>query len=79
MVVELAKPLRREAAMHRAESPMMRTLRQLDMDRRRLSVPDTIALVVGYTLIVSAAGIGLMTLLDWLDGRPVSVLALLGL
>lgn len=65
--------------MHRSESPMMRTLRQLDHDRRRLSVPDTIALVVGYTLIVSVAGIGLMTVLDWLDGRPVSVLALWGL
>lgn len=63
--------------MHRSESPMMRTLRQLDYDRRRLSVPDTIALVVGYTLIVSAAGIGLMTMLDWIDGKPVSVIAVL--
>lgn len=59
--------------MYRAESPMMRTLRQLDYDRQRLCTADVIAMVVGYTAIGSALCLAVLFAVDALQGQPMSV------
>ena len=58
----------------RRESPMMRTLRQADYDAHRLRPLDALALALGYGLMLSMCVAGLISLFDWLQGNPQTVL-----
>ena len=58
----------------RRESPMMRTLRQADYDAHRLRAVDLLALALGYGLLLSMCVGGLISLIDWLQGNPQTVL-----
>lgn len=58
----------------RRESPMMRRLRQADYDAHQLRAVDLLALALGYGLILSMCVAGLISLIDWLQGNPQTVL-----
>lgn len=58
----------------RAESPMMRRLRQLDLDARQLRAVDLLALAVGYGVLLAVLVATAISIIDWLDGRPDSVI-----
>lgn len=53
---------------------MMRTLRQADYDAHRLRPLDALALALGYGLMLSMCVAGLISLFDWLQGNPQTVL-----
>ncbi len=58
----------------RRESPMMRRLRQADYDAHQMRAVDLLALALGYGLILSMCVAGLISLIDWLQGNPQTVL-----
>jgi len=58
----------------RRESPMMRTLRQADLAAHQLRAVDLLALALGYGLILSMCVAGIISLIDWLQGNPQTVL-----
>lgn len=58
----------------RRESPMMRRLRQADYDAHQLRAVDLLALALGYGLLLSMCVAGLISLIDWLQGNPQTVL-----
>ena len=58
----------------RRESPMMRRLRQADYDAHQMRAVDLLALALGYGLILSMCVAGLISLCDWLQGNPQTVL-----
>ena len=58
----------------RQESPMMRRLRQADLDAQRIRAVDLLALALGYGLLLSMCVGGLISLIDWLQGNPQTVL-----
>lgn len=45
-----------------------------DFAAERLRTIDLLALVLGYGLLLSMCVAGLISLFDWLDGRPQTVL-----
>ena len=58
----------------RREPPMMRTMRQADYDLRHMRPLDALALAIGYGLLLSMCVGGLISLIDWLQGNPHTVL-----
>lgn len=58
----------------RTESPMMRRLRQADYDLHQMRAVDALALALGYGLLLSLCAAGLVSLVDWLQGNPQTVL-----
>lgn len=58
----------------RRESPMMRRLRQADYDAHQMRPLDAIAMCIGYGLLLSMCVGGLISLIDWLQGNPQTVL-----
>jgi len=59
----------------RPESPMLRTLRQRDLDAHRVPLLDLVAYLVGFTIVLVAI-VGLAITLDDIGrGRDPSVLA----
>lgn len=58
----------------RQESPMMRRLRQADLAAHRMRPADMLALALGYGLLLSVGVAGLISLIDWLQGNPQTVL-----
>jgi len=58
----------------RRESPMMRTLRQADYDAHQMRPLDALAMCIGYGLLLSMCVAGLISLIDWLQGNPQTVL-----
>lgn len=58
----------------RRESPMMRRLRQADYDAHQLRAADLLALALGYGLMLAVGVAGLISLVDWLQGQPHTVL-----
>lgn len=58
----------------RRESPMMRRLRQADYDAHQMRAVDLLALAIGYGLLLSMCVAGVISLIDWLQGNPQTVL-----
>lgn len=58
----------------RPEGAMMRAARQADYDAHRLRPVDALALALGYGLLLSMCVAGLISLIDWLQGNPQTVL-----
>jgi len=58
----------------RRESPMMRAARQADLAAHQLRAVDLLALALGYGLILSMFVAGIISLIDWLQGNPQTVL-----
>lgn len=60
----------RPAFLRRAESPMMRRLRQIEYDARGYHALDLVALALGYGMLIAGVVFAAVSLIDWLDGRP---------
>lgn len=58
----------------RQESPMMRRLRQADYDAHQMRPLDALAMCIGYGLLLSMCVGGLISLIDWIQGNPQTVL-----
>jgi len=58
----------------RRESPILRAARQADLAAHQLRAVDLLALALGYGLILSMCVAGLISLIDWLQGNPQTVL-----
>lgn len=52
----------------------MRRLRQADHDAHQLRPADLLALALGYGLLLAIAVAGAISLVDWLQGNPQTVL-----
>ena len=58
----------------RPEGAVMRRLRQADYDAHQMRPLDALALALGYGLLLSMCVAGLISLFDWLQGNPQTVL-----
>ena len=58
----------------RRESPLLRAARQADLAAHQLRAVDLLALALGYGLLLSVGVAGLISLVDWLQGQPHTVL-----
>lgn len=58
----------------RPEGAVMRAARQADLAMHQLRAVDLLALALGYGLLLSMCVGGLISLVDWLQGNPQTVL-----
>lgn len=58
----------------RAENALLRRARQADLAAHQMRLVDLIALTLGYGLLLSMCVGGFISLIDWLQGNPQTVL-----
>jgi hypothetical protein len=58
----------------RAENALLRRARQADLAAHQMRLVDLIALALGYGLLLSMCVGGFISLIDWLQGNPQTVL-----
>jgi len=58
----------------RPEGAVMRAARQADYDAHQMRAVDLLAMCIGYGLLLSMCVAGLISLIDWLQGNPQTVL-----
>lgn len=58
----------------RRESPILRAARQADLAAHQLRAVDLLALALGYGVLLSMSVAGFISLIDWVQGNPQTVL-----
>jgi hypothetical protein len=58
----------------RAENALLRRARQADLAAHQMRLVDLIALALGYGMLLSMCVGGFISLVDWLQGNPHTVL-----
>lgn len=59
---------------HRPDNALLRRARQTELASHGLRLIDLLALVVGYGLILSIIVAGAISIADWVEGLPHTVL-----